>query len=136
MSDRSTIATHGAPQPIGPYSQAIRANGFLLISGQIGIDPESQSINRDDIEGQVEQALINIEAILGAAARDRRHVVRCVVFLKDISHFTRMNEVYGRFFGRDFPARSTIAVAALPLNALVEIEATALESDRTERDDG
>ena len=119
------VATPDAPKALGPYSQAVKANGFVFLSGQIPLEPGTQKFVEDGIAEQTERVLKNIEAILKAAGSGLDKVVRCVVFLKDMNDFAAMNEVYGRFFTKSFPARSTVQVARLPKEALIEIEAVA-----------
>ncbi|HMH02209.1 MAG TPA: Rid family detoxifying hydrolase, partial [Terriglobales bacterium] len=111
---RDVIATKDAPQAIGPYSQAIRANGFVFVSGQVAIDPSTQQVISGDVGAQTERVLKNLSAILKAAGSGLEKVVRCGVFLKNMSDFAAMNEIYGRHFGAAPPARSTVEVARLP----------------------
>ena len=120
------VLTPGAPAPVGPYSQAIVAGGFVFASGQIPLDPASGKRVEGEFEVEVERVLDNLRAVLEAAGASLDAVVRTNVFLTDLSLFPRMNAVYGRYFTADpKPARSTIGVAALPLGARVEIEAIA-----------
>jgi 2-iminobutanoate/2-iminopropanoate deaminase len=123
---REVIATPDAPQAIGPYSQAIRANGFIFTSGQIPLDPATQQIVEGGVAAQTEQALRNLEAILKAAGSGLDKVVRTGVYLKDMGEFAAMNEVYARFFPQNAPARATVEVARLPKDVRVEIDAIAL----------
>lgn len=123
---RDVISSKDAPQAIGPYSQAIRANGFVFISGQVAIDPASQQVISGDIAAQTDRVLKNLSAILKAAGSDLKKVVRSTVFLKDMGDFGAMNEVYGRYFTAAPPARSTIQAARLPKDVLVEIDVIAL----------
>ena len=123
---REVISTSEAPKAIGPYSQAIRANGLIFTSGQIPVDPITQQLVESDIARQTEQVLRNVQAILKAAGSGMEKVVRCGVFLKDMNQFAAMNEVYGRFFTQNAPARSTVEVARLPKDVLVEIDVIAL----------
>jgi 2-iminobutanoate/2-iminopropanoate deaminase len=123
---REVIATKDAPQAIGPYSQAIKANGFVFVSGQIAIDPSTQQIIAGDVAAQTERVLKNLTGILRAADSGIEKVVRSTVFLKNMSDFTAMNEVYGRHFHVAPPARSTVEVARLPKDVLVEIDVIAL----------
>jgi 2-iminobutanoate/2-iminopropanoate deaminase len=123
---REVIATPRAPKAIGPYSQAIRAQGWLFVSGQVAIDPATQQIIPGGVEAQTERALENMAAILAAAGSGLQRVVRTTVFLKNMDDFPAMNEVYGRYFNATPPARSTIEAARLPRNVLVEIDAIAL----------
>jgi 2-iminobutanoate/2-iminopropanoate deaminase len=124
---RQVIATNGAPKAIGPYSQAIRANGFIFVSGQTPIDPATQQLISGSIAEQTERVLRNIEAILQQAGSSMAKIVRCGVFLKDMNDFAAMNEVYAKFFPNDPPARSTVQAARLPKDCQVEIDAIALE---------
>lgn len=127
MNQRLVIATDGAPRAIGPYSQAIAANGWLHCSGQIALDPKTGELVAGDVRAQTERALKNLDAVLQAAGTHFGRVVKCNVFLVDMSDFAAMNEVYGRFFkAGDAPARATVAVAGLPRGARVEIDCIAL----------
>ena len=121
----TAVSTSGAPRAIGPYSQGIRANGFLFTAGQVGFDPDSGELVDEGISEQTERVLQNIRSILESAGADLSRVVKTTVFLVDMADFTAMNEVYARVFGTHRPARSTVAVAALPRGARVEIEAIA-----------
>jgi len=123
---RDVIATKSAPQAIGPYSQAIRANGFIFTSGQIPIDPVTQQLIAGDVAAQTERVIKNVSAILTAAGSSLEKVVRTTVFLKNMNDFAAMNEVYGRHFTSAAPARSTVEVARLPKDVLVEIDVIAL----------
>jgi 2-iminobutanoate/2-iminopropanoate deaminase len=122
------IATDGAPQAIGPYCQAIEQGGMVFCSGQIPLDPQSMKVVPGEIEAQTEQVLKNLAAVLKAAGSDLSKVVKTTVFLQNLEHFTTMNAVYERAFGSHTPARSTVQVARLPLDVLVEIECIALAS--------
>ena len=123
---RDVIATKEAPQAIGPYSQAIRGAGLIFTSGQIAIDPATAQIVGGDVSAQTERVLKNVEAILRASGSSLEKVLRCTVFLKNMEDFAAMNEVYGRYFKQAPPARSTVEVARLPKDVLVEIDAIAL----------
>jgi len=123
---RDVISTKDAPQAIGPYSQAIRANGFVFVSGQVAIDPATQQVISGDVAAQTERVLKNLTAILKGAGSSPDKVVRSTVFLKNMGDFTAMNEVYGRYFPSAPPARSTVEVARLPKDVLVEIDVIAL----------
>ena len=123
---RDIISTKEAPQAIGPYSQAIRANGFVFVSGQIAIDPATQQVISGDVAAQTDRVLKNLSAILKAAGSGLEKVVRSTVFLKDMADFAAMNEVYGRYFTTAPPARSTVQAARLPKDVLVEIDVIAL----------
>ena len=123
---KEVIKTNDAPQAIGPYSQAIKANGFVFISGQIAIDPATGELVEGDIGKQADRVLQNLRAILQAAGSSMEQVVRTTVFLKNMSDFATMNQVYATFFTTQQPARSTVEVAQLPRNVLVEIDVIAL----------
>ena len=123
--ERSVLTTDKAPAAIGPYSQAVRAGNLLFASGQIPLRPDGSMVE-GDVQEQTRQVLTNVQALLTAAGSGLEHVVKCTVFLKDMNTFAMMNEVYGTFFKKDFPARSTVEVARLPKDALVEIEVVAL----------
>ena len=123
---RDVITTKEAPQAIGPYSQAIRANGFVFTSGLIAIDPVTQQLITGDVAAQTDRVLKNLSAILTAAGSGLDRVVRTTVFLKNMNDFAAMNEVYGRYFTSAAPARSTVEVARLPKDVLVEIDVIAL----------
>ena len=122
---KNIISTSKAPSAIGPYSQAIEAGGFLFISGQLGIDPETSEFVEGGIKEQTEQVLKNIRNILQIAVYFLENLINTTVFMQDISMFADMNEVYSRYFTKECPARSAIAVKGLPKNALVEIEVIA-----------
>ncbi|MFZ0293883.1 MAG: RidA family protein [Candidatus Sulfotelmatobacter sp.] len=123
---REVISTKDAPQAIGPYSQAVKANGFIFTSGQIAIDPATQQVVTGDAAAQTERVLRNLSEILEAAGSGLGKVVRCTVFLKNMNDFTAMNQVYGKYFSSAPPARSTVEVARLPKDVLVEIDVIAL----------
>jgi 2-iminobutanoate/2-iminopropanoate deaminase len=122
---KEIVLTDRGPKPIGPYSQGVRANGFLFISGQVSFDPATSEMTGTDAAQQTQRVMENIKAILEAAASNLHHVVKTTVFLKDMNDFAAMNEVYGRYFTAAPPARSTVQVARLPKDALVEIEVIA-----------
>jgi 2-iminobutanoate/2-iminopropanoate deaminase len=123
---REVIATDQAPQAIGPYSQAIRAQGLIFTSGQIALDPATAQIVSGDVSAQTERVLQNLAGILEASDSGLDKVLRCTVFLKSMGDFAAMNEVYGRYFKQAPPARSTVEVARLPKDVLIEIDAIAL----------
>ena len=123
---RDVISTKEGPQAIGPYSQAIRANGLVFVSGQVAIDPATQQVISGDVAAQTDRVMKNLSAILKAAGTGLEKVVRCGVFLKNMGDFAAMNEVYGRYFTSSPPARSTVEVARLPKDVLVEIDVIAL----------
>jgi 2-iminobutanoate/2-iminopropanoate deaminase len=123
---REVIATSEAPAAIGPYSQAIRAAGLIFTSGQVAIDPATQQVVAGDVAAQTDRVLRNLAAILAAAGSSLGKVVRCTVFLKNMGDFAAMNEVYGKYFKDAPPSRSTVEVARLPKDVLVEIDAIAV----------
>ena len=123
---RDVVLTPNAPKAIGPYSQAIKANGFVFLSGQVAIDPATGNVISGGIEAQTEQVLKNLTAVLLAAGTSWEKVVKTTVFLKDMSEFGQMNEVYGKVCRSAPPARSTVEVARLPKDVAVEIDVIAL----------
>lgn len=123
---RQVVSTDKAPAAIGPYSQAIKAGSFVFTSGQIPIVPASGKIEASDITGQTEQVMKNLEAVLKAAGTDFSKVVKTTIFLVDLAHFATVNEIYGKRFPKEPPARSCIQVSKLPKDSLVEIEMVAL----------
>ena len=126
---RERIQTENAPAAIGPYSQAIKAGGFVFVSGQIPIDPQTGQFVPGGIAEQTRQVLKNLAAVLEAAGSSLDRVVKTTVFLADMKEFSGMNEVYATFFSSPPPARATVAAAGLPRDARVEIEAVALASE-------
>ncbi|SFG30469.1 RidA family protein [Prevotella sp. KH2C16] len=120
-----TIHTDKAPAAIGPYSQAIEANGFVFASGQLPIDPSTGLFPKGGVAEQTRQSILNAENILQAAGTDLKHVVKTTVYLANMADFGAMNEVYSQFFSEPYPARSAVAVRELPKGALVEIEVLA-----------
>lgn len=123
---KDAIVTDLGPKAIGPYSQAIRANGFVFVSGQIALDPRTQELVSGDITVQTERVLENVKGILQAAGSSLERVVRSTVFLADMNEFASMNQVYARYFRQDPPARSTVQAARLPRDVRVEIDVIAL----------
>ena len=123
--EKKIVATPKAPAAIGPYSQAIRIGDFLYTSGQISLDPETMKMITGDIEIETEKVLKNIEAILKADGLDLNNIIKTTVYLTDLSEFTRMNQVYEKFFSETKPARACVQVTALPKGAKVEIDAIA-----------
>jgi len=126
---KKIVATDHAPAAIGPYSQAIRSGSMLFCAGQIPLDPKSGQIVSEDIAGQTKQVLENVSAILQAAGLNFGHVVKTTIFLISMSDFQTVNEIYGTYFRENPPARSTVAVSALPRGAKVEIEVIAMAPD-------
>lgn len=123
---REVIATDAGPKAIGPYSQGIKANGLIFLSGQIPLDPATQQLIEGDAAVQTDRVLQNIRGVLQAAGSSLDQVVKTTVFLKNMSDFAAMNEIYGRYFTQSPPARSTVEVARLPKDVLIEIEVIAL----------
>ncbi|MDQ5845007.1 MAG: RidA family protein [Acidobacteriota bacterium] len=126
---KEIVQTEHAPQAIGPYSQAVKVNGLVFASGQIPIDPGTGQFVEGGIKEQTEQVLKNLSAVLHAAGSGLNRVVKTTVFLADMQEFAAMNEVYGRFFAEEPPARATVEAARLPRDARVEIEAIALAGE-------
>ena len=127
MSRPTAVSTFSAPAAIGPYSQAVVANGVVYCSGQIALSPETQELVGGDVVQQAERVLENLRAVLEAAGSDLDRVVRCTVYLVDMADFAAVNAVYARYFaGETPPARACVAAAALPKGALVEIDCIAL----------
>jgi len=124
--DREAIQTKGAPQAIGPYSQAVRAGSLLFLSGQIGLDPDSGTMAAADVAGQMRQVLKNIEAVLAAGGSGLGRVVKSTIYLRRMTDFPEVNAIYGEAFQPPFPARATVAVAGLPLDAEVEMDVVAI----------
>lgn len=123
---KEAIATEKAPKALGPYSQAIRANGMVFCSGQIPLDPATNQIVAGDVSKQTERVLTNLSAVLTAAGTSLDKVVRTTVFLKNMADFAAMNDTYAKFFTATPPARSTVEVSRLPKDVLVEIDVIAL----------
>lgn len=126
---REVIATENAPAAVGAYSQAIRGNNLVFVSGQLGLVPDTKAFAGETVAAQTAQALTNMAAILAAAGTDMAHVVKVTVLLADIASFKEMNDVYSTFFPQNPPARAAFAVKDLPLGGLVEIEAIAVLPD-------
>ncbi len=123
---REPVLTSQAPKPIGPYSQAIRTEAMVFASGQAGLNPDTGELVQGGVEAETRQTLTNIKNVLEASDSGLGYVVKTTVFLIDMNEFAKMNAIYAEFFPKDPPARSTVAVAALPKGALVEIEAIAV----------
>jgi 2-iminobutanoate/2-iminopropanoate deaminase len=122
---KDIVLTDRGPKPIGPYSQAVKSNGFVFVSGQIALDPKTGEFVGVDVRAQTERAMENLKGILEAAGTSLGHVVKTTVYLKDMNDFAAMNEVYGKYFTASPPARSTVQAARLPKDALVEIDVIA-----------
>ncbi|MBQ3514203.1 MAG: RidA family protein [Lachnospiraceae bacterium] len=125
--NKTIISTDKAPKAIGPYSQAIEVNGMIFTSGVIPINPETNELVTGDIKVQAEQAIGNLAALLKEAGSDTEQVIKTTVFIKDMNDFAAINEIYAKYFTKDFPARSCVEVARLPKDVLIEIEAIALK---------
>ena len=119
------LHSDNAPQAVGPYSQAIEANGFVFASGQLPIDPTTNAFAEGGVKEQTRQSLTNAQQVLKAAGLELSHVIKTTVYLSDMADFAAMNEVYAEFFNKPYPARSAVAVKTLPKNALVEVECIA-----------
>jgi 2-iminobutanoate/2-iminopropanoate deaminase len=124
---KQIINTTNAPAPIGPYSQAVIANGFLFLSGQVAINPETGDLNMSSVTEETHQVMRNIKAVLLEASYGFEHIIKTTIFLSDMSLFAEVNEVYGSYFDQDFPARETVAVKGLPKGVNVEISMTAFK---------
>lgn len=124
---KQVINTDKAPSPIGPYSQAVRANGLVFLSGQVAFVPETGELELSSLEAETHQVMKNIQAVLDEAKLSFEHIVKTTIFLSDISLFAQVNAVYGTYFKGDFPARETVAVKGLPRGVNVEISMTAVE---------
>ncbi len=125
---KEIVNTKEAPQPIGPYNQAVAAGGFLFISGQIAIDASSGALVKDDINLETHMVLKNLKAILTASGLTFDHIVKTTIFLSDMNNFSLVNEIYGSYFTGNFPARETVEVSVLPKNVNVEISAIAVKA--------
>jgi 2-iminobutanoate/2-iminopropanoate deaminase len=125
---KQIINTENAPAPIGPYSQAVAVNGFLFLSGQVAINPATGELNQSSIKVETNQVMRNINAVLLEAGYGFEDIVKITIFLSDMSLFAEVNEIYGSYFHKNFPARETIAVKGLPKGVNVEISATAYKA--------
>jgi 2-iminobutanoate/2-iminopropanoate deaminase len=123
---KEIISTADAPQAIGAYSQAVKANGFIFLSGQLALDPKTGGLVPGDVADQAAQVFKNIAAVLAAAGSGMSRIVKATIFLKDIGDFDKVNEIYAGNFSADFPARSCVEVSRLPKDALIEIEVIAV----------
>jgi 2-iminobutanoate/2-iminopropanoate deaminase len=120
-----TVMTEKAPKPVGPYSQAIISKGLVFCSGQIGIDPSTGKLVEGGIEKETEQVLDNLRNVLDASGSSMDKVLRCTIYVTDMSNFQKVNAIYGKMFQSDPPARTTVGVLALPMKAMIEIDAIA-----------
>ncbi|MCY1508347.1 2-iminobutanoate/2-iminopropanoate deaminase [compost metagenome] len=125
---KTIINTKDAPEPIGPYSQAVAANGFLFVSGQVAINPENNALNLASINEETHQVMRNLKAVLLEAGYSFEHIVKSTIFLSDMGLFAEVNEIYGSYFSGNFPARETVAVKGLPKGVNVEISVTAYKA--------
>jgi 2-iminobutanoate/2-iminopropanoate deaminase len=125
MDNKTIVSTSNAPLPIGPYSQAVKVGQTLYVSGQIALDPVTNQLITNDISEETNQVMMNIQAVLDAAGLSFSNVVKCSIFVNDMGNFTAVNEVYGRFFPENPPARETVEVSKLPKNVNVEISCIA-----------
>ena len=125
-ADRSVVAPEKAPKAVGPYSQGIAVGDFIFTSGQLPLDPVSNTMP-EGIEAQAKQSLDNVKAVVEAGGSDMGKVVKVTIFLKDLNDFSKVNEIYATYFSKDFPARSCVQVARIPRDALIEIEAVAVK---------
>ena len=123
---KEIIKTENAPAPIGPYNQAIKTNGTLYVSGQIALDPKSGELMLDNIEEETEMVMENLKAVVEAAGLTMENIIKTSIFISDMNNFSRINEVYGSYFEKDFPARETVQVSVLPKNVNVEISCIAV----------
>jgi 2-iminobutanoate/2-iminopropanoate deaminase len=123
---RDIVSTDHGPKPIGPYSQAVKANGLVYVSGQLGLDPKTGEMVAGGVAEQTDRVMNNLKGIVEAAGSKLSHAVKTTIYLKDLNDFAAMNEVYGKFFIAAPPARSTVQVARLPKDALVEIDIIAV----------
>jgi 2-iminobutanoate/2-iminopropanoate deaminase len=134
MSTKVIVETDKAPKAIGPYSQAVGYNGLLFLSGQIAIDPETGELVDGEVEAQTARVMANLSAVLGASGLDFSHVIRSTIYLADMEHFENVNEIYGRFFDENPPARATVEVSRLPKDVLVEIDMIAAAPEPKDED--
>lgn len=125
MDSKTTINTPDAPSPIGPYSQAVKTNNMLFVSGQIALNPATGELVVNDIASETRQVMNNLAAVLKAAHLSFDHVVKCSIFVSDLAQFSAINEIYGAYFGSNAPARETVEVSKLPKNANLEISCIA-----------
>jgi 2-iminobutanoate/2-iminopropanoate deaminase len=132
QAEKVIVETQAAPSAIGPYSQAVGYNGMLFLSGQIAIDPETEEMVEGGIEAQIAQVMSNLSSVLEAAGVNFSHVIRTTIYVDDMADFETVNEIYGRFFDTNPPARATVEVSTLPKEALVEIDMIAARPETEE----
>jgi len=125
--EKSIVNTSKAPEPIGPYSQAVKAGGFLFLSGQVALIPGTSELNTSNITEETRQVMRNLKAVLAEVGLNFSHIVKTTIFLKEMSSFAEVNAEYGKYFEKDFPARETVAVKTLPKDVNVEISMIAYE---------
>ncbi len=130
FAQKTVIKTDAAPAPIGPYSQAIEANGMVFVAGQIGLNPQTRQLVAGGFEAETTQIMENIKAVLGAAKLSLDDVVNTTIYVKDLAHFAKINEIYGKYFSGNFPARATVGVDNLPGGAALEIAVIAVRGPR------
>ena len=126
---KKIVKTAKAPEPIGPYSQAVKAGGFLFLSGQVALIPGTSELNTANITDETRQVMENLKAVLAEAGLDFSHVIKTTIFLKEMSSFGEVNTEYGKYFDKDFPARETVAVKTLPKDVNVEISMIAIATE-------
>lgn len=126
---KTIVKTAKAPEPIGPYSQAVKAGGFLFLSGQVALIPGTSDLNTGNITDETRQVMENLKAVLVEAGMDFSHIVKTTIFLKEMSSFGEVNAEYGKYFDKDFPARETVAVKTLPKDVNVEISMIAFAAE-------
>ncbi|MPR34737.1 Rid family detoxifying hydrolase [Salmonirosea aquatica] len=126
FAQKQIIRTDGAPQPVGPYSQGVVAQGLLFVAGQVGLDPATRKLVEGGLEKEVPQIMENIKAILAAHGMDMTHVVNTTIFMKNLAQFEKVNDLYASYFTRDFPARTTVGVDAIPAGGAIEIAVVAV----------
>ena len=130
FAQKNVIKTDQAPNPIGPYSQAVEANGMVFVAGQLGLNPETRQLVTGGVEAETAQVMENIKAILGAAKLSMDNIVNVTIYVKDLANFPKINEIYGKYFTGNFPARATIGADNLPAGAAVEIAVIAVRGPR------
>lgn len=130
FAQKTIIKTDKAPTPTSPYSQAVEANGLIFVAGQIGLDPATRQLVTGGIEAETTQVMENIKAILQAAGLSMNDIVNTTLYLKDMGHFQKVNEIYGKYFSGNYPARATLGASALPAGSLIEVAVVAARPPR------